>query len=168
MAAPDWGVSVEEVLALAPHVSLAEDSPATVSGVWAESPVDAKLTRSNVEGFIRDVGRGVGMRLVRRSYLRNAEARQMIEDAVPAVVVTGAAATLISAVYPAKAGVNDQASYSAELWARYNTDLEALIKAVEDALVDQNDPDKGADGKPVPGRISGSFREPVITDDIVW
>lgn len=168
MPALSEGVSVEQVLALAPHVTLAPSTtstpPAPGDNVWTEQRVDAKPAPEHVRQFIEDVARAVDGRLLRRAYLTNATIAGSINSAAQSIVIVGAAATLISAVYPTKAGINDQASYSAELWARYQADLDALAESLEQALADQDKPSHGGTAT----QIRGTFREPTITDDLVW
>lgn len=168
MSALSEGVSVEQVLALAPHVTLAPStspSPApTGDPVWAETRADAKPTIADVERFINDVANTVDGRLLRRAYLTNVTIAASINQAAASIITVGAAATLISAAFPTKAGINDQASYSAELWARYQAELDALEEALDQALTDQKNPSHGGTSS----QIRGTFREPTITDDLEW
>lgn len=169
MPALGEGVSVKQVLALTPHVTLskAPDSPAPAppgEDVWGSSKVDARPTTEDVESFITDVTNGVGMRLLRLAYLTNPTVAETLRASANSVIVVGAAATLISAVYPTKAGLNDQSSYSAELWARYNIELDKTQAALEQALKDQFNPNTGGTAS----QIRGTFRDATITDDLVW
>jgi len=168
MAELSDGVSVSRVLGLAPHVRLAAEptqTEGTPPDTWGPRAEDATVTNETVEAFIADVTGVVDGRLLRRHYIKTEAVLTSIENTARGIITVGAAATLISAVFPAKAGINDQTSYSAELWARFNTDLDALAEAVDQALKDQDDPKTG--GSSV-GSIRGTFREASITDDMQW
>lgn len=172
MATIGEGVSVQRVLGLAPHVRLntatPEQVPVPPAGVdtWANRAEDATVTEATVAHYIADVIGIVDGRLLRRHYLKNEDSLASVIATTAGIVTVGAAATLISAVFPTKAGVNDQASYSAELWDRFNRDLEALALMIDKLLKDETDPNTGGAGRG--GRIRGTFREATITDDLEW
>lgn len=105
----------------------------------------------------------VDLRLRRRSKLTDPALVSRVERGARTLTVVGAAATLVSAVYPTKAGVNEQASYSAELWARYNRELEALTDAL-DEWISEGDTGIG----PAQGSIGGAFPEPAFPDGMTW
>lgn len=172
MATIGEGVSVSRVLGLAPHVRLNTETPEQVPvppvGVdtWAARAEDATVTEAMVTHYIADVIGIVDGRLLRRHYLINEDSLASVIATTAGIVTVGAAATLISAVFPAKAGMNDQASYSAELWDRFNRDLEALALMIDKLLKDETNPDTGGAGRG--GRIRGTFREATITDALEW
>lgn len=172
MAGLHLGVSVEQVLALAPHVTLDTETPAPAptNGVWAKNPSeDRKTTAENVQQFIEDVANQAEGRLLRRLYIKDPEAREIVEASARGIIAVGAAATLISAVFPAKAGINDQTSYSAELWARFNTQLDRLVEDVNTLLEDQKNPETGGEAPaPISGLIGSMFRESAIKDEPKW
>lgn len=155
-----WGVSVDEVLALAPHVVLASP-PAEGAGTWAD-PQAGKTTTAQVEQWVTDVAAMVELRLHRRVKLTDPVMLGTITRGAHTITAVGAAATMVSAVYPTKAGINEQASYSAELWARYNRELDVLAEAL-DAWIEDGDT-----GGATKGAIGGSFPEPAFPDGMSW
>lgn len=155
-----WGVSVADVQALAPHVSvLSGENPARRTDPDYDLGVQAYTTEKQVRQFIVDVAsRVAGFRLslavVGDEFLPALDA--LSADAVK----NGAAAYLVDAAHPARAGVNDSASYGMVLWRRYEQALEALEAAV-DRLTGV-----GEDGV-VPGVViqpSGQFPAPAFPD----
>jgi len=173
MANFEWGVRAEDVLARALHVTIAP-APATdpeppTGGVWnKERAVDAQVTMADVESFIETVGDDVHGRLVRRLYIKNEAALTAINGAAKALVITGAAATTISATFPTKSGTNDQSSYSAELWGQFNAGLDDLARLIDQAIDDQQNPDTGGPTEPTAGLIGSMFREATVKDIQVW
>lgn len=163
------GVSVEQVLMLTPHVSVLDTTSSTVpapprNDVWKEQKTGTTPSKEDIQQFIKDVSNAVRMRLIRIAYITNEAVVTTLASNANSIIVVGAAATLVSAVYPAKAGINEQTSYSQELWARYNLELDALQTAMEQALKDQNSSSTGGTSS----KIRGTFRDAVITDDLVW
>ncbi|MGL3805850.1 hypothetical protein ACSYDW_07095 [Paeniglutamicibacter sp. R2-26] len=156
-----WGASVEEVLALAPHVLLATP-PAGGSGTWVDSQA-GKTTTAQVERWIQDVAAMVDLRLRKRSKLTDPDLVGRVERGAKSLTVVGAAATMVSAVYPTKAGVNSQSSYSAELWARFNSEIDALTEALDEWILEE-----GTGGGPGKGSIGGTFPAPAFPDGMTW
>lgn len=155
-----WGVSVDEVLALAPHVVLASP-PAGGTGTWDDSQA-GKTTTVQVEQWVTDVAAMVDLRLHKRTKLTDAALVDRVERGAHTITAVGTAATMISAVYPTKAGINEQASYSAELWARYTRELEVLAEALDAWIEDGNA------GGPTKGALGGTFPEPAFPDGMSW
>lgn len=173
MANFEWGVGTKDVLARAPHVTIApassEDPAPPAGGVWkAERAVDAQVTLADVESFIGQVGDDVHGRLLRRLYIKSEEIRAAIEGSAKALVIIGAAATTISAVFPAKAGTNDQSSYSAELWEQFHAGIDDLSKLIDKTIDDQTNPDTGGPTEPKAGLVGSMFREATVKDVQMW
>lgn len=159
VALETWGVTVQEVLDMAPHVVLAAP-PAGDAGIWANSQA-GKTSTAQVTQWITDVAAMVDLRLRKRSKLTDASLVSRVERGAHSITVVGAAATLVSAVYPTKAGINEQASYSAELWARYNRELETLTDAIDEWITEGDTSDGSG---PAKGTISGNFPAPAFPD----
>jgi hypothetical protein len=162
-----WGVSVDDVSALAPHIVIANDpgpapEPAPLGDPYNKSTI-RKVTRSQVEAFIGDISAQVDLRLYRRTRIASDEFTARVVAAAQDVVTNGAGSYLVSAAFPVKAGVNESTSLSAELWRRYKDGLDALeatidrfIKAGVDVVPDPN----------AVGLIRGNFPAVLFPDDM--
>ena len=160
-----WGVSVDEVKALIPHVTITETAPAPPSGdaAW-EGNKQRHVTEEQVSGWIVDVAARVSLRIHRRSRITDATMTATITAAAHDLTLNGSGNYMVSAAFPAKAGVNDNTNYSSELWRRFTEGLDELDTAIDEWLVDnENTPAGGSTGE-----IVGSFPEPRFTDDVAW
>lgn len=153
-----WNVTVEEVSALAPHVPIGE-APASSDEVFG-GRADRRITEDQVEQWITDVSARADVALARRSELTGPNLDR-VGAAVHDLVVNGAASYLVAAAFPAKAGMNDNTSYSAQLWDRFMSGLAAQAAVIEELIV-------VAPGGPGALGISGFFPEPRIPDSLRW
>jgi len=159
-----WGVEVSDVLALAPHVTVL---PAAPQGEPTTDPdygvgTQRAITQTQVEGFIADVASRVSAH--RMSLVVHGESIGAALDVLAAdAVKNGAAAYLVDAAFPARAGVNDSASYGQVLWARYQSAI--------DSMTDMANRVRDVDGS-VPGdtfgNASGYFPPSAFPDGYFW
>ncbi|GAB3191761.1 hypothetical protein [Nesterenkonia suensis] len=161
-----WGVSVTDVVAVASQadVFLSVEGGAVVSNDVFEAGEQPNMSRrvslENVAGWIERVGAVVSTRLHRRSRL-SPTARDEFETAMGTVVEVGAAAYLVDAAYPQRAGVNDQGSYGHVLWTRYRQGLDDLEEALSSRL---NDGDEGETPDVAGDHAAAAFPPVVFTD----
>lgn len=162
-----WGVSVDDVSALAPHIVIADDpaEPAVVGpGDPYNKPTIRKVTRAQVEAFIADISAQVDLRLYRLGKIADTAFLERVKAMAQDVITNGAAWYLVAAAFPVKAGPNENTNYSAELKARFKEGLDALVATV-DAFI------KAGDGLVAPadaiaGGIRGFFHAPIFSDDM--
>ena len=119
--AETWGVSAEQVTALALYVSLSDaDNPDAQTSTW-EDANGRRANREDVEGFIRDVSSRVNAVLVKAARLPKDSI--FITSTMPAsaadAVKNGAAAYLVGAASPESASGVSTSSYEAVLWQRH-------------------------------------------------
>jgi len=159
-----WGVSVDQVTALAPHVTItqADPAPGGEDTAWAGT-AQAQVSATQVTSWIGDVAARVSLRIHRRTLVTDPVMTATIAAAAHDLVLNGAGSYLVAAAFPAKAGTNDNTNYSAELWRRFTEGLNELDTAVDEWLTDN----PGGAG-PDTGAIVGSFPEPRFADDIAW
>jgi hypothetical protein len=125
-----WGVTVEEIGALTPHITIYAQDVNDPAGDLRFGASQRRITRAEVERWIADVSAMVDMRLYRRTELAQ-EAQDRIASAAKAIVVNGVGSYLVAAAMPNKAGINENSSYSAELWRRYQLGLEELVTSID-------------------------------------
>lgn len=118
-----FGVTVQQVRELATHVGFdpALDDPDF-------GPTRKVITDPMIAHWISLVTQSVTTRaatLIR--FKDDTERWAVVEGAARTAITNGAASYLVSAAFPAKAGTNDQTSYSAELWRRYESELDLLL-----------------------------------------
>lgn len=118
-----WGVTVSDVLALAPHLSIKEGDGHVIAQDPEYSTRGRVTTQDDVHGFIVDVGARVTARVTALGLQQHAD---VVGGVAADAVKNGAAAYLVDAVYPARSGVNDLTSYGQVLWARYREALEEI------------------------------------------
>lgn len=164
MAPLTWGVTVEEVSALAPHITIKADPAEPLSGdLTFGATVPRAVTVSQVERFIEDVAARVDMRLLRMALITDQAIKNRIEAGAHDLTVNGAGSYLVAAAFPAKAGLNDNSSLSAELWRRFTEGLEALATAV----TEWTDPNSGLPGSThQAGSIEGFFPATKFPDEL--
>lgn len=157
-----WGVTVDEVSALAPHITIKADAaePLTDDPVFGATQPRA-ITVSQVESFIEDVASRVDIRTIRASAIIDPDVMAKIDQARHDLTRNGAGAYLVAAAFPAKAGLNDQSSLSAELWNRFTSGLEELTATIA-YLTDPGTVVPGADT--TTGLTEGFFQLPQIPD----
>jgi hypothetical protein len=151
-----WGVTVEEVSALAPHVTIGETPDTPVDDTF-HIPADRKITVNEVEGFIRDVAGRVSLRLADLDRLTDDARVGVVAQAAHDAVLNGAGSYLVAAAFPA-GQINNDGGYAAVLWARYESALEGAVTTLTgwvDAIV------------PEPaGTVSGFFPAPMFPDGV--
>jgi hypothetical protein len=125
-----WGVTVEEIGALTPHITIYAQDVNDLSGDLRFGASQRRILASEVEQWITDVSAMVDMRLYRRASLP-LDGQTRIASAAKAVVVNGVGSYLVAAAMPNKAGINENSSYSAELWRRYQLGLEELGTTID-------------------------------------
>lgn len=153
-----YGVTVQHVRELATHIGFdpAYDDPDF-------GPTKQQITDTQIRHWITLVADSVASRITALSRYSDATERWAgITGSARTAVTNGAAAYLVAAAYPARAGTNEQSSYSGELWRRYETELQYLtelpvIYAEEDAA--------GNGPEVVGGRIRSSARPAYVPDD---
>lgn len=156
-----WGVSVEDVLALAPHVRVVSESDTPQRDPQYGGAADTStVTRTAVEEWITDVARAVDVRISRYRRITG-ENLARLHKAAATVTKVGAGAYLVDAAHPTRAGVGDNASYGNVLWTRYQDLLEELEKAAEDMDGQPDDPGHG-----VYPQIRHTFPKTSFPDDL--
>ena len=158
------GVSVVDVLALAPHAAVRDDRDNRVRNLGNVEFTDTTRKAvfwSQVEQFIRDVAARTGGIAARVSALADEPSRVALTGSIRDAVVNGAASYLVAASFAAQASTNNNTSYSQVLWDRYQSGV-ALVEA---SLTELTTP--GAVGA-VGGVVSGEFPEPMFPDGGVW
>lgn len=141
-----WGVTVDQVIAVASQAGvLSEDAtPPTgpTNDVFQQGSAAAqlaqKVTRDQVLHWINQVGMWVSNTLHRRGRLAPS-AKTEFEGAMSTAIEVGAAAYVVDAAYPQRAGAQDQASYGQVLWTRYRQALDDLKDALQDRLTGPDD-----------------------------
>lgn len=123
-----FGVTVSDVRELAAHIGR--------TGVAGDDPdfgsQRVRITDAQVARWIAYVADSVRSRIITLSrYSTNTGRWAGVVGSARTAVVNGAAAYLVSAAYPARAGTNDQANYSAELTARYEREMTFLMELPE-------------------------------------
>lgn len=159
-----WGVSVDQVKALAPHITITETNTGTPgTDVPFSGNQERRVSTAQVDSFIVDVAARVSLRIHRRSRITNEAMTATITAAAHDLVLNGAGAYMVSAAFPTKAGINDNTNYSAELWRRFTEGLDELAAVIDEWISDNETSGTGG-----VGNIVGSFPEPRFTDDIAW
>jgi hypothetical protein len=165
--ATTWGVSVEDVSALAPHIVIANDpgpapDPAPLGDPYNKTTI-RKVTRSQVEAFIADITAAVDLRLHLRSRVLDQSYLARLDALAQDTITNGAAWYLVAAAFPVKAGTNENTNYSAELKARYKESLDALDASLVAFIK------VGVGVEPlssVPASIRPNFHAPIFPDDM--
>lgn len=169
--APFWGVTVAQVVAVASQATVhdpgAAERPVTneIFDVEPQPAAEADVTpqfnqrinRSDVELWISRVGAWVSTALHTRVRLTVA-ARDEIQLAMGTVIELGAAAYLVDAAYPQRAGVNDNASYGDVLWTRYRQALADLSAALTSRVAAETTAPAAS------GRVRSSAPPAIFTD----
>lgn len=154
-----WGVTVAEVAALASHADITAGTTADPEFGAAN---DRRVKTQDVTRWIESVEATVDLKLRKRTALA-ADAQERLKAAAKTVVLNGAAAYLVDAAYPARAGVGDNSSYGNVLWNRYNTGLAELVELVEEWAAQGGD-DNASSALP----IKSFFPSTRFTDDMKW
>lgn len=122
-AANPYGVTVQQVRELATHIGF---DPALSDPDFG--PTRKQITDPMVEHWIALVTDSVQARLTMLSRFQQQTDRWVVlTGSARAAITNGAASYLVAAAYPSKAGTNDQTSYSAELWTRYQDELGTML-----------------------------------------
>ena len=131
-----YGVTVGDVRDLASHVN---PNPTFNDPHFGNDPMDPTVTDAMVAKWIDNVADSVRARVtVLAQYSTNEGRWAAITGSAKTATLVGAAAWLVSANYPMKAGTNNE-SYSAELWTRYTDELAYLSTTLPGLFDDQDD-----------------------------
>lgn len=153
-----WAVSAKEVRALAaqhaPQINADPDYGASLRSVGDE----------DITAWITEVSAVVDVKLRKRSKLAPANLVRVMA-AGKTVVKVGAAAYLVDAAAPIRAGVGDNSSYGHVLWTRYQTELDDLVAAIDEWV---NDGGGDEEGSPPRSGGAGSFQTPIFPDELTW
>jgi len=118
-----WGVTVEEVSALAPHITIGTDPDAVEDPVFFKA--DRSISTGEVTAWIADVAGRVSLRLDNLGRITDEARLTTIGKAAHDATVNGAASYLVAAAHPV-GQVNAGEGYAALLWSRYESALEAV------------------------------------------
>lgn len=167
--ATSWGVSVEDVSALAPHIVIADDpgpapDPAPLGDPYNKTTI-RKVTRSQVEAFIADITAQVDFRLQVRDRVTNEAYAGRLDKMAQDVITNGAAWYLVAAAFPVKAGTNENTNYSAELKARFERGLDLLAEGLA-AYIKAGVGVAPLEAAAVPASIRPNFHAPIFSDDM--
>lgn len=159
-----WGVTVAQVVAVASQADVyetrADDEASTSNAVFSKPNVARTITSDEVETWIARVAAWVSNALHRRARLPD-PARRELEAAMTTAIEVGAAAYLVDAAYPQRAGVNDASSYGEVLWTRYRQALDDLKATLADRLDSEDATSTG------PSSTGAQFPRSIFTDDWV-
>lgn len=143
----EWGVTVEQVSTLAPHIPIQKKQapapgepeayiPPALDPVFKNANTRI-ITEDEVLGFIASVSATVRGRVLRAAKLPDtAPYLAYLATAGATVILNGAAHYLVAAAFPLKAGTNENTSYAEVLRARYMEGLDELTAALREALED--------------------------------
>lgn len=134
----DWGVSVEQVSALAPHIPISNaGTPALPADPAYGDANERTITRGEVEAWIKNVSAILGGRILRASKLPDTHPYfAYLEVAAATCITSGAAHYLVAAAFPLKAATNDQTSYAEVLRLRFEEGLDEIKAALDGAIAD--------------------------------
>jgi hypothetical protein len=154
-AGNEWGVTVEEVSALAPHITIGTDPAAVPDLVFKKA--DKSISVAEVEAWISDVAGRVSLRLVDAGRIADEARSERIGKAAHDAVVNGAASYLVAAAHPV-GQVNAGEGYAALLWSRYESALEGVGTALDGWIVE-------LDGKVDTAGAAAGFFPPALFPD---
>jgi hypothetical protein len=156
-AGTNWGVTVEEVSALTPHVSIGITPAVPVDPVFGAT-ADRRISVDEVEQFISDVAGRVALRLAGLDRVTDPTRAATLGKAAHDATVNGAASYLIAAAFSV-GQTNSSDSYRDLLWARYESALDGADTALT-AWLDELPPVV----PPASGSISSFFPAPMFPD----
>lgn len=156
----DWGVTVEEVSALAPHISIGEGPAAPVDAVFGRK-ADRTITTDEVEAWISDVAGRVSLRLADLGRITDENRLKRVGKAAHDATVNGAASYLVAAAHPI-GQVNSSDGYAAVLWARYEAALEGVGTVYDLWIGDM--PEQITEA--ATGAATGYFPAPLFVDGV--
>jgi hypothetical protein len=154
-AEANWGVTVEEVSALAPQVTIGTDSEAVPDPVFKKA--DRSISTGEVEGWIDDVAGRVALRLSALGQITDETRLTTIGKAAHDATVNGAASYLVAAAHPV-GQTNDGSGYAALLWSRYESALEGAGLVLDGWIVE-------IDGKVDTAGTAAGFFPPALFPD---
>lgn len=155
-----WGVTVDEVHALAPHVPI-DDSPETSPDPVWEGDVNQAVTSAQVQRWIVQVSNRASLRVELIDTVTDETRKTVMTGAIHDAVTNGAASYLVAAAYPAMSAPNEQTSYAQVLWDRYMS----ILKEAEQSLSGWLEVTPGSGGS---ASVSGTFPAPLFPDAIQW
>ena len=164
MAEPIWAVSAEEIRALAAQIAPVDSDP-----IYGQQERRTRvISDDDIARWVDEVGAVVDVKLHARSRL-SGKNRARVDKAAGSIVRVGAAAYLVDAAAPTRAGVNDNSSYGNVLWTRYRTELEELVEQVDDWIRHGGGSDDDEDPA---GQLNrggaGHFQRPIFRDHRRW
>ena len=152
-----FGCEVVDVMRLLPNITV-DDSLANVPSNPRYMGSGRSISSADVEAFIRMVSQRVNARLWKFDSTPERfrdNIRIMANDAV----TNGAAHYVQSAVFPGSTSPNNGDSYADRLWQRFQTDLDAAVEAVSEAV----DSPPGVGGA---GSVVGYSPAPFFPDEM--
>lgn len=153
----DWGVTVEQVSALAPHVTIG-DAPAVPVDDTFHVPADRKITVNEVETWIKDVAGRVTLRLSDLGKITDTTRSAALGAAAHDTVANGAAWYVVTAAHPV-GQINGDSGYGEILRARYEAAFELLGTTIDAWLVELA-------GKAEAQTVFGSFPAALFPDGV--
>lgn len=158
---PPFGATAAGAAALVPEARLVAGSGPAPEGTYG-------ITEAQVEAWVGELTAAVAMRLTGWQRLsaevvepETTSDRDQLIGTAAGLIHNGAGSYLEAARHPERSGVNDD-SYSAVLWNRYTTGLDALAGWLEGRLY-EGDPGDEPAGAPT-GIPIGYFPEPLFGD----
>lgn len=156
-AEANWGVTVEEVSALAPQVTIGTDPAAVPDAVFRKA--DRSISTAEVEGWIADVAGRASLRLANLGKIADEASLTTLGKAAHDAVVNGAASYLVAAAHPV-GQTNDGSGYAALLWSRYESALEGAGLVLDGWIIE-------IDGKvDTAGSAAGFFPVALFPDGV--
>jgi hypothetical protein len=152
-----WGVTVEEVSALTPQVSIGTTPATPVDPVFGRN-ADRRISVDEVDQFITDVAGRVALRLTGLGRITDETRLTVIGKAAHDATVNGAASYLVAAAFPV-GQTNSDGGYAALLWSRYESALDGAFGALAGWLTELPPV-----VPPATGHVSGFFPAPMFPD----
>lgn len=151
-----WGCTVDDVLRLLPGVTV-QDGQGTGPSNPAYQGTGRKVTREDVQEYIHSVASRVSARVWRYEQAPE-RTRENVRIMARDLVANGAAHYVQSAVFPGSTSPNNGFSYADRLWQRFQTDLDAVVAQIDDAVENPGvDPETD-------GRVYSSAPAPFFSD----
>ena len=120
-----FGVTVSDVRELATHIARGAGTNTDPDF----GPNRAQITDAQIARWITYVADSVRSRIIALSrWSTNTGLWSGVVGSARTAVVNGAAAYLVSAAFPGRAGTNDQTNYSAELQGRFDREMAFLME----------------------------------------
>lgn len=152
-----YGVTLEDIQALAPYVTVSASTP--TQGDPYQDVNGRTVTPEEATGFIASVASRVAGHVLAASRIPETHPFWVfLRTAAADAVKNGAASYLVAAASPESASQVESQSYAAVLWARFEDALADIDRAIKRAGDDVDD--AAAAGTP-----HGSFPAPLFADE---